>query len=242
MMGQAKKRRTLGILGGMGPEATVLLFQQIIQKTPAQQDADHIPVVMYSLPQIPDRTRAILGDGPSPVPMVKRGLQVLENTPACCVLIPCNTVFSFYQEFKTATRLPVVHLIHTAAQRLRNTFPDAKRAAVLATTGTRKTGLYEQFLRRFDFKPVYPDAHTQEAVMREIYNIKAGRIESEATRRAAAGMLQEGADVVLLACTELSVIFDAVASIGPIFDALRALADAAVEIGLGQKSPQEYCI
>ena len=234
--------QTLGILGGMGPEATALLFQLIIRQTPVSSDADHIPICIYNYPQIPDRTRAIFADGPSPVPHVVEGLQVLERTPAVCVLIPCNTVFHFYPEFKDRTRLPIVHLIHATATTLRQRPGAPRRIGILATNGTRKTGLYERFLQEQGLEPMYPEESLQEAVMQEIYGIKAGRIHSTATRNAARALLDSGADVVLLACTELSIIHDDVARDMPVADALRILAEIGVQIGLGKQSPQEYSI
>ncbi len=234
--------RTLGILGGMGPEATALLFQLIIRRTPVSRDADHIPICIYNFPQIPDRTRAIYSNGSSPVPYVIEGLKVLEQTPAMCVLIPCNTVFYFYNEFKDQTRLPIVHLINATAKAIKHHPKKPQRIGVLATNGTRKTGLYEHFLAEQGLETIYPDETMQQAVMQEIYNIKAGKIQSRSSRQAAEKLRAEGADLILLACTELSIVHDDLARDWPVMDALRVLADVGVRIGLGQVTPHQYTL
>ena len=236
-------KRALGILGGMGPEATSLLFQLIIHHTPARADQEHLPVFMANLPQIHDRTAAILKQGPSPVPQVVQGLKWLEQTPAICVLIPCNTIFFFYPDFAKQTRLPIVHLMKTVALSLKSVAGGEKACiGVLATDGTRRTGLYESFLQEAGFRLVYPDPERQAGLMEDIYAVKAGKRRMHGTIEAVQSVKKAGADFILLACTELSILYDGINWEEPVLDALRILADTAVKIGLGEKEPWEYVL
>lgn len=235
--------RTLGILGGMGPEATALLFNLIIEKTPARADSEHIPLCIYNLPQIPDRSQAILHAGLSPVPMLRQGIALLEKMPACCVLIPCNTAFYFYREFSEGSHLPVVHLMQAVAMHIRATFgAQVQQVGILATSGTRAAQVYDDVFRQFELGAIYPSAPAQEALMQEIYRIKAGE-KSTAAVAAAAGELQDqGADCLVLACTELSIIYDALNEAFPLVDSLRILADVGVKIAFGKVQPKEFLL
>jgi len=235
--------RTLGILGGMGPEATALLFNLIIEKTPARRDSDHIPLCIYNLPQIPDRSQAILQSGPSPVPMLRRGIALLEKTPACCVLIPCNTAFYFYREFSTGSRLPIVHLVKAVVMQIRATYGNqAQKIGILGTSGTRAAQVYDTVFREFGCRAIYPSAIAQEALMQEIYRIKAGKKTTSATVPAAKELQDQGADCLVLACTEISLVHDVLKETLPLVDSLRTLADVGVKIALGKAQPEEYLL
>ncbi len=223
--------KTIGVLGGMGPEATFVLYQKIIENTPAKIDQEHIPTIIYSLPQIPDRTAAALNGGPSPTPLIVQGLKELEKTPADFVLIPCNTAFYFYKEFAQKTHLPILHLPKIVAQHAqkKNAW---KRVGVLCTDGTRKTGVYDQALAEFGLDPVYPAAKDQEKVMTSIYRIKAGEKTAAEFTEIIARLHEGGAEAVILGCTELSIVASLLNAKLPVLDSIEILAKEAVRLAL----------
>jgi len=104
-------KKTIGILGGMGPEATSLFFQRIIQNTPAQKDQQHLKIIIYNDPEIPDRTEAIVNNKESPVEKVKEGVKFLENSIVDFIAIPCITIHYFFDEIVSSVNIPVLNLI-----------------------------------------------------------------------------------------------------------------------------------
>jgi aspartate racemase len=235
--------KTIGILGGMGPAATALVFDLIIKLTPAQKDQDHLPVIINNLPQIPDRTAAILGEGPSPVPAVVAGLNLLQRTGVDFVIIPCNTVFYFYDDFFPKVNLPVIHICTPVIQHLKSTTTSANRKiGILSTTGTNRTKIYENFFQRHGYQPILPSEKNQNNLMHAIYEIKAGKCQVEPILEAGSELLNYGASKVILGCTELSLVFDALGENLPVVDSTRCLAQAAVDIALGKKKVQDFVV
>ena len=120
--------RTIGILGGMGPEATAFFFDLVVRHTLASRDRDHVPIVVYNLPQTPDRTAAILRGGPSPVPDLVRGLAVLREAGADFAVMPCISAHYFYPTVSARSPLPLIHLIEEAAGAVRRPSPSWPRS------------------------------------------------------------------------------------------------------------------
>jgi aspartate racemase len=225
--------RLLGIFGGMGPEATANLFLEIIRLTPAQCDQDHIPTLIYSLPQVPDRTTAIRTGDRGIVPWLVEGVTRLQKAGASFIVIPCNTAHYFYADMQEAVKIPIVHMIReTAAETVRR-YPAAKRVGLLATSGTIATGLYERELAVRGVETVTPDPSVQESeVMEAIRAIKAGEDKQRAEdllARAADHLVEKGAQVIVLGCTETPLAFNPRRAKAPVVDATRVLAQAAVD-------------
>ena len=137
-------KKTIGILGGMGPMATADLFRKIVACTDAAGDNDHIRVYIDSNASIPDRTAAILSGGEDPVPAMADALRHLELCGADCLVMPCNTAHYFLPRLAPLTKLPFLSMIEAAARACRERFP-GKAAAILATTGTLAAVLSFQF-------------------------------------------------------------------------------------------------
>lgn len=225
---------TIGVLGGMGPAATALAFHLIVQLSPAEKDADHVPVVIYNAPQIPDRTAAILGKGPSPVPALVAAFEVLQNTPAQFAVIPCNTVFHFYPEFAPQVRLPIIHILMPLLHRLQESDANKEpKLGVLCTLGTRASGLYDRFFSAHGFETVYPSAENQDAVMRAIYQLKGPGGPVDALLHAGDELVRRGAAHVILGCTELSLVYDRLLAHLPVIDSTRCLVKAALDVAWG---------
>ena len=158
-------RKTVGILGGMGPHSTVRLFERIVDKTPAEREQDHLRILIDNRPQIPDRTAFILGKGPSPVPMLQESAQLLEQWGAELIAIPCNTAHFFWEDVQAVVQIPVLNMIELVAGTVSEVA--GGRVLLLATTGTVRSGLYQRYLPADQL--ILPDEEIQQSVMDIIY-------------------------------------------------------------------------
>mgnify|MGYP005865331931 CR=1 FL=1 len=224
------EKKTIGILGGMGPLATADLFQKITLLTEAETDRDHIRVYIDSNANIPDRTAAILSNGPDPVPEMASALRNLEACGADCVIMPCNTAHNFYDAVASSVSIPVLHMIAVTRDALKAR--GIKCAGLLATDGTVQTGIYQRTFEGSGVTLLTPDnADDQAAVMDIIYNgVKAGDLTHDATafRAACEHLLARGAEVLILGCTELPPAFDIYHLDYPNVDPTLELALAAI--------------
>ena len=235
--------RTIGMLGGMGPAATALTFEYIIRQTRASKDDEHIPMLIYNLPQIPDRTAAILGEGPSPVPAISHGLQILQRGMVDFVIIPCNTAFYFYPQFVASTKVPIVHIAMPIVRELQKSAEGNRKIGVLSTTGTQRSNIYSDLLAHFGFKPLLSAENRQADVMEAIRAIKAGRIDVvESILYATEDLVKSGADTVILACTELSLLYDSLVPRLPVLDSTRCLANAAIAVASKQRDISDFVL
>lgn len=224
-------KKTIGILGGMGPMATADLFQKITAFTDAAGDNDHIRVYIDSNASIPDRTAAILNGGEDPVPAMADSLAKLERCGADCVIMPCNTAHYFLPRLEALTKLPFLSMIDAAAEACRTRFP-GKAVGILATAGTLAAGLYQEALEGRGVPFLVPDEAERGALMGVIYQgVKAGAPPSqyrEAFLSVTEGMAGRGASCFLLACTELPLAVRALNLNLPCVDPTEELAKAAI--------------
>ena len=167
--------KTIGILGGMGPRATLELFGKIIAHTPADKDQDHLRVVIDSNPKVPDRTAAILRGGPSPVPAMKAGIEALKRAGADFVVIPCVSAHFFWQELERESGLPIISMFDVTAEYISQQHPNIHKVGMLATTGTLKGGRFRERLQQAGIETITPAGPDQERVMMAIYEIKGPR-------------------------------------------------------------------
>ena len=222
-------KKTLGVIGGMGPAATCDLMEKIISLTRAASDQEHIHMLADVNTAIPDRTAAILHGGPDPVPELQKSARRLVSAGADILLMPCNTAHYFYDDVARAVSVPVLHMPREAAGALKAA--GVKKAGVLATDGTVRAGVYEKALTGAGLEPVYPSPAMQAEVMRLIYEGVKGRrvpLESIPVRDILRDLRAQGAEKVVLACTELPIAFAALGLMDGCLDATRALAFAAV--------------
>lgn len=196
-------KKVLGIVGGMGPGATALLFQKIITYTDARCDAEHIHILIDNYPQIPDRTQAILAGSTAPAEYICQSGERLCRVGAELLAIPCNTSHYYYSLIRERMPVPVIHMIEeTAAVCAASGY---RTVGVLATTGTCSTGVFDTALQAVDIATVYPSADGQRAVMSVIYDqVKAGRpIDTAPLKPFLDEMARRGAEAFILGCTEL---------------------------------------
>jgi len=203
-MGTRESR--LGILGGMGPQATQIFYQRIIERTDATRDQDHLPALILSDTNIPDRTAAILGgDAEGCYARLQSGARLLEDAGCTALAIPCNTSHYFVDRLQKELHIPIVNMVRESAKAILAS--GWKRVGILATDGTIQTGLYQSACRDLGIEAVAPEPDIQKLVMGIIYDeIKRGEQGSWEKFAAIDRHLRaRGCDGALLACTELSV-------------------------------------
>ena len=200
-------KKVVGIIGGMGPGATALLFQKIIDHTDAKLDADHIHILIDNRPSIPDRTTAILIGDDTPVKKICESGKQLEMMGAELIAIPCNTSHYFYSYIQQQLEIPVINMLEETAKECKN--QGFTSVGVLATTGTKSSGIYEKALKLEGIQTIYPDEAEQKVLMSIIYDyIKAGKIvNSEMFQVELENMEKKGAQAFVLGCTELPMVF-----------------------------------
>ena len=203
--------KTIGILGGMGPAATADLMKKIIDRTDAATDQEHIPMIVDSNTRIPDRTKAIKGEGPSPVDEMLASAKRLEAAGADFLIIPCNTAHHFISWIEDKVSIPIVSMTVETAELLKTRGVGC--AAVLATEGTYLSGQYDKVLGERGIKVLNPDAKQQKTLMSLIYDyIKRGitepsKLPKDEIVRITDELKVQGAEALLLACTELPLAF-----------------------------------
>jgi aspartate racemase len=234
------KLKTIGVLGGMGPEAGACFFERIARETEAGRDQDHPPIIVYSLPQIPDRTAAILRGGPSPVSAILRGLRVLRNAGADFAVIPCISAHYFWPRFAPRAPLPLLSLIGETVAAVEAMKPVPGTIGLLATDGTVRSGLVARSFEAAGIRIITPAARDQGRLMTAIYGtkgIKAGFAQGP-SREAILGitgeLVRRGAQAVLAGCTEIPLVLGADDLPVPLIDPMTAGARAAIRRAGGQ--------
>ncbi len=227
--------KTIGILGGMGPDATALFFQRVIALTPAQCDQEHIPIIINNNPQIPDRTDAILANGENPVPALQDAIIILEKASVDFIFIPCNTVHVYYNEMQRCVDVPIVNLIESVVDDILKRFPDINKVGLLSTLGTIKSGLYHNTLLKHDIELVAPNEVQHDNLQGAIQELKKQSKDTSAIQSLANDLVRAGVQGIILGCTELSLIAKQLILSVPVFDSIEILAEKAVRLAFGEK-------
>jgi len=226
----------VGIIGGMGPAATVDLMRRLVERTPATDDADHLHVIVESNPQIPSRIAHLIeGTGEDPTPELVRIARNLEQAGAALLAMPCNTAHFYAPAIQAAVQVPLLNMVQLTASRLATNFP-AATVGLLSSTAVHRTGVYHQALATAGLSLLLPA--DQEEVMDLIRQVKRGDTGEQVRSRfrAIALALRERCDVLLIACTELSVIADALQGAGALVDSQEVLVDAILDAALPKES------
>ncbi len=226
--------KIIGIIGGMGPEATVDFYMRNIKETSIVEEQDHFRVIIDSNPTIPDRTEAILGNGESPLGAMIESGKNLEKTGVDICCIPCITAHYFIEELQKELSFKILNVIEEVDFYLKENFPKVKNVGVMGTSGTRKTKLFDKYLS--DYNIIYPSEKVQEEkVMEGIYGdkgIKMGYLEGkslEYLREAAMELIDKKAEIVVLACTEIPLVLKQEHLQIPIINPMDVLAKKVVK-------------
>lgn len=227
-----KQEKVIGVLGGMGPEATASFFYKLIHSTKGvKKDQDHFRIFIDNNPKIPDRTKAILGEGESPLPALIETAKNVEKAGADVIAVPCITSNYFLKEVQKEVTIPIADVFAELDKYLRQDPNNIKKVGVLCTTGTRKTELFQNKLDAFEI--FYPSPDTQKAkVMEAIYGpegIKQGNIGNVPKRllqEAALELINAGVDVIISGCTEIELALKQEDVTIPLIDPMQVLAES----------------
>lgn len=205
--------KTIGILGGMGPEATLYLFRQIVRLTGAVRDQDHVPVLIWNNPKIPDRTPAVLEGATSPLPELIEGAQLLEKAGADMIVMPCVTAHYFYDDIIKHISIPFLHLLDTAYRYMTENLPFIRRTGVIATRGTIRSGLIQESFNRDGREVIAPDDEHIRKFHNAIYTaegIKAGykKKPKQLLLQVATHLEERHAEAVIAGCSEIPLVID----------------------------------
>ncbi|WP_338034413.1 aspartate/glutamate racemase family protein [Herbaspirillum seropedicae] len=208
----SQKQFKIGIVGGVGPAATVDFMNKIVRNTPADCDQDHIKVVVEQNPQIPDRTANLIGDGADPTVSLYSTCKRLEAADADIIAIPCNTAHAFVERIQPYLSIPVVNMLTATVEHIQKHLPKDVVVGLLATSGTVSSGIYAEAAVNAGIDMLVPDEAYQAKVMEAIYGesgIKAGFVEGECRTYlldALEHLASRGARAVVLGCTELPLV------------------------------------
>jgi len=228
----AKYEKTVGVMGGMGPEAAVDFLQRLLTAVDAKDDSDHLHVILDNNSKIPSRIAHIIeGTGEDPTPILRNMARNLAHVGADIIAIPCNTAHHYHGEIASAVEVPVLDMVSLTVSRVAQSHTGARKIGILASTAVTQTGLYQKRLEEAGLKAVLPSPEAQARLLEAIKAIKGGRL-NESHRadyeNAAAALERAGAEVFIIACTEFSLLGPP-RSIGkPCVDALDVLVRETV--------------
>jgi aspartate racemase len=224
----------IGVLGGMGPEATLLFFKKILANTNAAKDQDHARLVIFNDPQIPERLPAIEGQGESPLPMMIKGLLSLKSAEANFAVIPCVTAHYFLPQLKEKRILPIISIIEATISYIKENYAFINCVGLMAALGTIKTGLFQRELAKKKISTLISEESDLQKVQNNIFAIKntasgnRKRIKRELTK-IGQKLIKKGAQGIIIGCTELPIVLTPDCFDVPTFDVLDILARAALQ-------------
>lgn len=227
-------KKTIGILGGMGPEATLHMQSLILKKTKARKDQDHIKTIVFSNPEVPPRTDAILKTGPNPAPYLVEGVKALTQAGADFIIMPCVTAHYFIPEVMTQVEFQFLSLLEEALKWTLNNIPYIKKAGIIASTGTLESKLFHDTFQARGIDIFPPTEKEQAQVMEAIFGekgIKAGFTTGsprENIIRIAHDLIQRGAEAVIAGCTEVPLVLNERDISVPRIEPLEIVAEASV--------------
>lgn len=234
------KNRILGVIGGLGPAATAYFMELVVKMTMAQTEQENVDMIVYNFPSIPDRTGYLLGSNlKSPLPGLRSVAQALERQKVSCIVIPCVTAHYFYRELQAVTSTPIINGVTETVRMLSE--QGIKKVGIMATDGTIRSRLIAKELDNAGIIPIVPSEQRQRDVMHLIYeNVKVGKPpEMERFRKVQKELTDCGAQVIVLGCTELSIIKrDHCIGVG-FLDVMEVIARASI-LGCGKKIKREY--
>ncbi|MGM0437032.1 MAG: aspartate/glutamate racemase family protein [Bacillota bacterium] len=225
------KDKIIGVVGGMGPDATVDLFQKVISKTLAEKDQDHHKLLIYNNPQIPDRTAAILENGENPLPELIKTAEKLEKAGADFLVIPCNTAHYYYEELNKKIGIEIINMIEEVAKKVDEN-NNIKKVGLMGTKGVIKSKIYHQELLEYDIEVIQPNKENMDKIMEIIYTIKSGKQDKKqqsTLTEIALELVDKGAEGLILGCTELPLLFAKDKFNYPLFISQNILAEKALE-------------
>ncbi len=235
-MDDRRGRRVVGVIGGLGPAATLDFFARVLAATPAERDQDHLRLIIDDNPWVPDRNAAIAGTGPSAGPALAETARGLERAGAEFLVMPCNAAHAFQADIEAATSLPFVSLIEETVREASRVAPGARRIAILGARGTLRAGLYDRAFAAVGVDTLAPEGERLDRLMDIIGRVKradTGEETRAAMRAFAQEMIALGCDAICAACTEVPIILSQADLDVPLISSTDALVARTVSIASG---------
>ncbi len=224
--------KVVGVIGGMGPEATADLMMRVIRATPAEDDIDHIRMFVDNNPKVPSRIKAIIeGTGESPAPAMAEMARNLAASGADFLVIPCNTAHYYYDEVCRAVDIPVMNMIDVTVETVFSENASIRTVGLLASKAVLMTGLYTKPFKGKGIDVIYPSPDVQELLMACVRKIKTGKVDIDdraSLQSAAEELVGKKAEALIVACTELSIICDSLDAGVKVYDSSQVLAESIV--------------
>ncbi|MDX1508954.1 MAG: amino acid racemase [Woeseiaceae bacterium] len=225
--------RTAGVLGGMGPAATVDFLARVLALTDASSDQQHIRLLVDQNPRVPDRQEALLRNARSPGPVLARMAQNLQSIGADFIVMPCNTAHAFQDDIIAAIDVPFVSIVDVTLAAL----PDGACAGLLTTRGCLDAGVFQPALAALGLDHRLPTPAQADALTRFAFDIKAGRRGADiasGVREICEQLIGDGATALVVACTELPLVLAADDFTVPLVSSTEELAKKTVRLARGE--------
>jgi len=226
------KRKIVGVLGGMGPDATVDFMTKVIALTPADKDQDHLHMLVDHNPTVPNRQTFILGGDEDPGPAMAAMARRLEAAGADFLVIPCNTAYAFQDSILDVISIPLISIIDESIAAADEKASGAKAVGLLATNGCLQTGVYQSAMSAKDLIAVLPEDDELEQLMTLINGIKAGDKGGDVSasmRKLAQALVDRGAAAIIAGCTEIPLVLDNSMLEVPLISSTDVLAQKTVQ-------------
>lgn len=223
--------KVLGILGGMGPLPTIKLFEMIVSMTDANNDQEHIHIIIDNNTKIPDRTSFLLDKNKeNPVMSLVESAKRLEAAGADLIVMPCNTAHYYYKEIKESINVPFLNMIEETAIWIRKNHPELKRVGLLATDGTIRAGIYDGIFSEYGIDIIKPSIEKQRYIYELIYNMKENKEQKDldGIYSSMREIEEKGAEIFIAGCTEVSVALDAFKIKGEFIDPMKVIAEKSI--------------
>lgn len=234
---RVNEKLRIGVLGGMGPAATIDFMAKVRAATPALHDQDHVPLIVHCVPQIPDRSTAVLAGTDGPLPHLLDAVRLLQDAGVHAIAIACNTAHHWHTRLQAQARVPILHIADAVRVLIAQRDQPSLRVALMGTQGTRHSRLYDRMLSEGSGELLFPDAQAQAVIDHAIACVKAGQIAQAREAGALAARLllgSQSADLLLLACTELPIAMQDSVYADRCIDATQALALACVSFSMSR--------
>jgi len=230
--------RLVGVIGGMGPEASVDFMSRVIAGTPAKTDQDHVRMLVEHNPRIPSRQRAMCDEGDDPGPVLASIAARLQASGADFVVMPCNAAHAWQDDIVAALDIPFISIIEASVSKALQLAPDNSAVGVLTTPGCFAAGLYQKALVDANREAVLQAQDELAAAIAWIEHIKAGDKSEPVVAglfELAERLVSRGAKSLIAACTELPLVLEPSMFTVPLVSSTDALAERTVTLALSEE-------
>jgi len=235
---KTSSNKTIGVIGGLGPEATLDFFQRVLQHTPATQDQDHLHLIINNNPKVPNRNKALSGEGPSAETALVETAQALEHAGADAVVMVCNTAHAYQTAIENTLSIPFISMIDEVVKAtLANGASTADTSAasstvgILAADGCLQAKLYQSAFAKHNVQTLQLSQNKQVEFMQLMYQIKAGQKEQsrQAMQELALHLVDQGAKTIIAGCTEVPLVLKQTDLDVPLIDSTQVLLNAVFQ-------------